>query len=93
VEILSLGFMWRLSSIVATSSIGFKRPKCLHNLLTKKIPVREPVLQDVLVFLVEAYLKPVLGNSSEIDYYNKVNFCNVCIELYRINMEVKMILE
>jgi len=45
-----------------------------------------------LVFLVEAYLKPALGDSSEIGYY-KVNFCNVHVELYRISMEIKISLK
>ena len=49
-------------------------------------------MQNALVFLVKAYLKPVLGNSSKIGYY-KVNFHNVYIELHKISTEVKMILK
>jgi len=49
-------------------------------------------LQDVFVFLVEAYLKPVLGDSSKIDYY-KVDFHNVYVKLHQISMEIKVILK
>ena len=49
-------------------------------------------MQDVLVFLVKAYLKLVLGYFSEISHC-KVDFHNVCVELYQISMEIKMILE
>jgi len=47
-------------------------------------------LQDILVFLVEAYLKPVLGYSSEIGHC-KVDFC--CVKLHGISIEVETILE
>jgi len=33
---LILGFIQRLSSIVATSLMGSKKPKCQHNLSTKR---------------------------------------------------------
>ena len=49
-------------------------------------------MKNVLVFLVEVHLKPVLGYSSKIGYY-KVDFCNVCVELHQVNMEIKMTLE
>ena len=49
-------------------------------------------MQDILVFLVEAYFKPVLGNSSEIGYC-EVDFRNVHIKLYRISIEVETTLE
>ena len=49
-------------------------------------------MQDALVFLVEAYLKPVLGCFSEISHC-EVDFCNVLIELCWINMEIQTILE
>jgi len=58
----------------------------------KEIPIRELVLQDALVFLVETYLKPVLSYSSKVGHY-KVDFCNVCVELCGISMKVKVILE
>ena len=48
------------------------------------------MVATTLIFLVEAYLKPVLGHSSEISYC-KINFHNV--ELYEINTEVKIILK
>jgi len=64
----------------------------LTKFINKKISVRELVLQDTLVFLVEAYLKLVLGDSSKIDYY-EVDFYNVYMKLCRISMEVKMTLE
>ena len=31
-------------------------------LIDKVVSIREPVLEDILIFLVEAYLKPVLDN-------------------------------
>ena len=37
----------------------------LMQLINKNVPIRELVLQDTLVFLVEAHLKPVLGYSNE----------------------------
>ena len=49
-------------------------------------------MQDVLVFLVEAHLKPVLGYSSKIGHC-KVDFCNVYIELYQVSIEIKAALE
>ena len=49
-------------------------------------------MQNILVFLVEAYLKLVLGYSSEIGHC-KVDFCNVCIKLYEISVEVEVTLE
>ena len=64
----------------------------LMQLINKKISIGEPVLQDALVFLVKTYLKPVLGDSYEIGYY-KVDFCNVYVELYKVGMEIEMILE
>ena len=64
----------------------------LMSYIDKEIPIRELVLQDALVFLVETYLKPVLSYSSKMSYY-KVDFCNVCVELYEISIKVKMILE
>ena len=49
-------------------------------------------MQNILVFLVKAHLKLVLGDSSEISYC-KVNFCNIYIKLHRISIKVKMTLE
>jgi len=66
--------------------------KVLTWFVNKNIPVRELVLQNILVFLVEAYLKLVLSNFSKISYC-EVNFSNVIIELYRICMEIKTILK
>ena len=47
---------------------------------------------NILVFLVKAYLKLVLGYFSEISHY-KVDFHNVHIELYKISTEVEITLE
>jgi len=66
--------------------------KMLTYLINKQVPVKEPVLQDALIFLVEAYLKLVLDYSSEVDYC-EVDFCNVCVELCQISAEVEVILE
>ena len=49
-------------------------------------------MQNALVFLVEAYFKLVLNNSSEIGHC-KINFYNICVKLYRIRTEVKIILK
>ena len=49
-------------------------------------------MKDVLVFLVEAYLKLVLGYSSKIDHCN-VDFCNVYVELHWISMEIQTTLK
>jgi len=49
-------------------------------------------LKDALVFLVEAYLKPVLGYPSKVGHC-KVDFCNVCMKLHQISMEVNMTLK
>ena len=49
-------------------------------------------MQDVLVFLVKAHLKQVLGYSSKVGYC-KVHFHNVYVELCRIGTEVEMSLE
>ena len=64
----------------------------LMKTINKKVLVGELVLKNVLVFLVEIYLKLVLANSRKIHYY-KVNFCNICIEIYRICMKLKAILD
>jgi len=57
-EILLLGFIQRLFSILVISPTGLERPKFVN----KPFPILEPVLNNILVFLVEADLKPVLGN-------------------------------
>jgi len=44
-------------------------------------------LKNALVFLIEAYLKPVLGYSSKVGHC-KVDFRNVHIELRWISMEI-----
>jgi len=49
-------------------------------------------LQDALVFLVEAHLKPVLGYFHEIGHC-KVDFFNVYIKLHWISMEIEIILK
>jgi len=49
-------------------------------------------LQNTLVFLVEAYLKPVLGYSSEIGYC-EVDFCNVYVELHWISTKIETTLK
>ena len=64
----------------------------LTQLINKEVPIREPVLQDALVFLVKAHLKPVLGYSSEVDHY-EVDFCNIHIKLCKISTEVEATLE
>ena len=51
--------------------------------INKIVPIRELVLEDVLIFLIEAYFKLVLNNSEKI-YHCKFDFCNIYIELYRI---------
>ena len=66
--------------------------KILTYLINKKIPIGEPVLQDALVFLVEAYLKLVLGYSSKVGYC-EVDFYNVHIELCRVGTEIETILK
>ena len=49
-------------------------------------------MQDALVFLVEAYLKLVLGYSSKVGYC-EVDFYNVHIELCRVGTEIETILK
>ena len=49
-------------------------------------------MQDTLVFLVEAYLKPVLDYFSEIGHC-KVDFCNVHVKLCWISTEIEMTLK
>ena len=71
---------------------GVQKTKVLTQLVNKKVPVGKLVLQNTLVFLVKAHFKPVLGDSSEIGYY-EIDFCNVCIELYKIITEVETILK
>ena len=44
-------------------------------------------MKDVLVFLVEAHLKPVLGYSSKIGHY-EVDFYNVHVKLCQISVEI-----
>jgi len=49
-------------------------------------------LQNVLVFLAEAYLKLVLGYSSKIGHC-EVDFCNIYVKLHWISMEIKTTLK
>ena len=56
-------------------------------LINKLVSIIKPVLKDVLIFLVEAYLKPVLGNPRKIGYC-RINFCNIYIKLYRVSVEI-----
>ena len=49
-------------------------------------------MHNALVFLVEAYFKPVLSNSSEIGHC-KISFHNIYVKLYGINAEVKIALK
>ena len=44
-------------------------------------------MKDALVFLVEAYLKPVLSYSSEVGHC-EVDFYNIHIELHQISTEI-----
>ena len=53
----------------------------LTELIDKVILVLKPVIEDSLLFLVEFYLKPVLGYTSEIGYC-KVDIYNIRDELY-----------
>ena len=64
----------------------------LIQLIHKKVPVRELVLKDALVFLVEANFKPVLGYSRKVGHC-EVDFRNVHVELYQISTEIQMALE
>ena len=64
----------------------------LMQLINKKVLIRKPVLQNTLVFLVETYLKPVLGDSYEIGHCD-IDFCNVYVELCGIGTEVEMTLK
>lgn len=57
-EILLLGFIQRLSSILAVFPTGLERPKFVN----KPFLILEPLLNNTLVFLVEADLKLVLDN-------------------------------
>jgi len=90
-EILLLGFIWRLSSMLATSLMESERPKYQYSSSTnrfyKQVLVRKPVLKDTLVFLVKAHLKLVLGYSSKISYC-KVDFCNVHVKLHQVSIEI-----
>jgi len=61
-------------------------------LINKQVLVREPVLQNTLVFLVKTHLKPVLDYSSEISHC-KVDFHNVHVKLYWISMELETTLK
>ena len=56
-------------------------------LINKAVLTGKPVLEYILILLVEAYLKPVLDNSKNISHY-KVNLCNVYIKLYRVYIEI-----
>ena len=58
----------------------------------KQVPVGELVLQNTLVFLVEVYLKLVLGYSSEIGHC-EVDFHNVHVKLCWISAEIQVILK
>ena len=49
-------------------------------------------MQNALIFLVEAYLELVLGDSSKICYY-EVDFYNVHIKLHRVYTKVEITLE
>ena len=66
--------------------------KTSMQLINKQVLIKEPVLQNTLVFHVEAYLKLVLGYFSKIGHY-KVDFCNVYIKLHQISMEIEVILK
>ena len=61
-------------------------------LVYKLVPVKEPVLKDTLVFLVETHLKPVLGYSSKVDYC-EIDFRNVHVKLHWISAEIQTVLE
>ena len=71
---------------------GVQETKMSMQLVHKQVPVREPVLQDVLVFLVKAHFKPVLDYSSEIGHC-EVDFHNVHVELCQVSMEIQATLE
>jgi len=59
----------------------------LIEFINKLVLIKKPVLEDALIFLVEAYLKPVLGNFREIGYC-KINFYNIYIKLYGVCIKV-----
>jgi len=58
----------------------------------KTTPVIESVMEDLLFFLIESYLKLVLYNTSEVGYC-KVNFDNIYYELCQVGIKVKTTLE
>jgi len=64
----------------------------LTELIDKVILVLKPVIEDSLLFLVEFYLKPVLGYTSEIGYC-KVDLYNIRDELYWVSTEVEVALK
>ena len=69
-----------------------RKTKISIQLINKQVSVREPVLQDALVFLVEIHLKLVLGYSSKIGHC-KVDFYNIHIKLHQISVEIKATLK
>ena len=71
---------------------GVQKTKMSIQLINKKILIGEPVLQDILVFLIEAHLKLVLSNFYKVGYY-KVDFYNVHIKLHGIGVKVEVILK
>lgn len=58
----------------------------------KTTPVMESVMEDLLFFLIESYLKLVLYNTSEVGYC-KVNFDNIYYKLYQVGIKVTTTLE
>jgi len=61
-------------------------------LIDKATPVLEPVVKNLLFFLIKFYLKSVLDYTSKIGYC-KVDFCNIGGELCWVGMEVEVTLE
>ena len=55
--------------------------------VNKAVSIRKSVLKDILIFLVETYLKLVLDNLREIGYC-KFDLCNIYVELHEICVKI-----
>ena len=60
--------------------------------INKMTSVLEPVMKDLLFFLIKCYLKSVLCDTCEI-YHCEVNLCDVRCKLYQIGAEVEIVLK
>ena len=95
-HVVSGNFVTSLYSKVVQQGCSFsnyiRKSKIVIKLINKVTLVLEPVMENLLLFLVEFHFELVLCNTGEIGHH-KVDLYSIWCELYWVRIKVKMALE